>query len=229
MKEVFDRRYPVTNALLFVTTLVFLAMQILRFGEATWPQTIYDFGGMYGLAVTLDPTQLWRLVSPIFIHIGWEHFIFNMIALWGMGYQLEGIWGSRRFFLLYLLAGIMGNAFVYFLTPNVVGAGASTSLFGLFAAVALLRRFTRSAYVQLLGQRYMVLLGLNLVLGFFNPSISLAGHIGGAVGGCLVLVFLPPHLEKELFTAKQTGLALLGYLALLFSLIGLPLLTSLLF
>ncbi|ABP93200.1 Uncharacterized membrane protein [Streptococcus suis 98HAH33] len=142
-----------------------------------------------------------------------------------LGYQLEGLFGSRRFFLLYLLSGIMGNLFVLFFTPDVVGAGASTSLFGLFAAMALLRKFSRSPYLQVLGQRYMVLLGLNLVLGLFNPTISMAGHIGGAVGGCLVVMFLPPLVEKDLFTGKQIFFSFIGYLGLIALLLGIFYLT----
>lgn len=220
MKDVFDTRYPITNGLLAVTTFVFLLIQVLRFGQTTAAYTIFEFGGMYGEIVRHDPTQLWRLVSPIFVHIGWEHFLFNSVTLLGLGYQLEGLFGPRRFFLLYLLSGIMGNAFVLFFTPGVIGAGASTSLFGLFAAIALLRKFSRSPYLRMLGQRYVVLLVFNLVLGLFNPAISMAGHIGGAVGGCLVVVFLPPLVEKDLFSGKQIFYSFIGYLGLLALLLG---------
>ncbi|WP_155964405.1 rhomboid family intramembrane serine protease [Streptococcus ruminantium] len=220
MKDVFDTRYPITNGLLAVTAFVFLLIQMLRFGQTTAAYTIFEFGGMYGEIVRHDPTQLWRLVSPIFVHIGWEHFLFNSVTLLGLGYQLEGLFGPRRFFLLYLLSGIMGNAFVLFFTPGVIGAGASTSLFGLFAAIALLRKFSRSPYLRMLGQRYVVLLVFNLVLGLFNPAISMAGHIGGAVGGCLVVFFLPPLVEKDLFSGKQIFYSFIGYLGLLALLLG---------
>ncbi|WP_156009605.1 rhomboid family intramembrane serine protease [Streptococcus ruminantium] len=220
MKDVFDTRYPITNGLLAVTAFVFLLIQMLRFGQTTAAYTIFEFGGMYGEIVRHDPTQLWRLVSPIFVHIGWEHFLFNSVTLLGLGYQLEGLFGPRRFFLLYLLSGIMGNAFVLFFTPGVIGAGASTSLFGLFAAIALLRKFSRSPYLRMLGQRYVVLLVFNLVLGLFNPAISMAGHVGGAVGGCLVVVFLPPLVEKDLFSGKQIFYSFIGYLGLLALLLG---------
>ncbi|HEM4265214.1 TPA: rhomboid family intramembrane serine protease [Streptococcus suis] len=220
MKNFFDKRYPVTNGLLAVTALVFLLIQVFRFGQTTTAYTIFEFGGMFGEVVRYDPTQLWRLISPIFVHIGWEHFIFNSITLLGLGYQLEGLFGSRRFLILYLLAGIMGNAFVFFFTPNVVSAGASTSLFGLFGAMALLRYYSRSPYVQVLGQRYTALLIANLIITLLNPSISLAGHIGGAVGGCLVVMFLPPLVEKDLFTGKQIFYSFIGYVGLIALLLG---------
>lgn len=104
MKNLFDKRYPVTNGLLAVTALVFLFIQIFRFGQTTTAYTIFEFGGMYGEVVRYDPTQLWRLVSPVFVHIGWEHFLFNGITLLGLGYQLEGLFGLRStFFSIYYL------------------------------------------------------------------------------------------------------------------------------
>ncbi|MGT2965368.1 rhomboid family intramembrane serine protease [Streptococcus acidominimus] len=219
MKEMINKRYPATNALLLVTMLLFGTMQVLRFGEATTAQTIYDFGGLYGRIVKLDPSQLWRLVSPIFIHIGWEHFFFNSMTLYVFGYQLEELFGSRRFLLLYFLSGMMGNIFILFLTPDAVAAGASTSLFGLFGAMVVLRYSSRNPSLQLLGQRYIALLLINLVLGFFNPEISLAGHIGGVVGGALATVFLPNPQEQDLFTNRKKRLALLLYVVLALGLV----------
>ncbi|MER0123624.1 rhomboid family intramembrane serine protease [Streptococcus sp. ZJ93] len=221
MKQMIDRRYPVTNGLLLLTTVVFLAMQVLRFGQATTAQTIYDFGGMYGLIVKVDPTQLWRLISPIFVHIGWEHFLFNSMTLYVFGYQMEAIFGSKRFCLLYFLAGVMGNLFILFLMPTAIAAGASTSLFGLFGAMVVLRFHSRNPYLQLLGQRYIALLLLNLVLGLFNPEISLAGHVGGAVGGAIAAVFLPTISEPYLFTHRQRRMALGVYLLLVIGLVAL--------
>ncbi|MDG3132565.1 rhomboid family intramembrane serine protease [Streptococcus suis] len=220
MKHIFDKRYPVTNSLLALTILVFFLIQILRFGKTTEALTIFEFGGMYGEVVRYDPGQLWRLVSPTFVHIGWEHFIFNGITLLGLGYQLERIFGSRRFFLIYFLSGIMGNTFVMFFTPKVVGAGASTSLFGLFAAMALLKKFSHSPYLQILGQRYMILLAINLALGLFSPAISMAGHIGGAVGGCLTVLVFPPRMEKDLFSGQQIFFGLMSYLIVFVVLLG---------
>ncbi|MGT2712537.1 rhomboid family intramembrane serine protease [Streptococcus oriscaviae] len=223
MRTWMDKRYPVTNGLLLLTTVVFLLMQVLRFGQATSAGTIYEFGGLYGDVLKVDISQFWRLLSPIFVHIGWQHFFFNSITLYSLGYQLEPLFGSKRFFLLYLLSGLMGNVFVLFFTPNVIVAGASTSLFGLFGAMALLRYGSRTPYLRVLGQRYTALLVLNLMLGFFNPAVSMAGHLGGAVGGCLTVIFLPPLLESRLFSRQQKFLALLGYLVLLVGMIALSL------
>jgi membrane associated rhomboid family serine protease len=65
----------------------------------------------------------WQLISYQFMHGGLWHLFFNMFALWMFGSELEGLWGSKRFLIYYLLAGI-GAAIVHMF--SVIG-------FGLFA------------------------------------------------------------------------------------------------
>lgn len=208
------KQYPTTFFLLGLTALVFLAMQVLYPGQASTAQVVYQFGGMYGRAVLLDHSQLWRLITPIFVHIGWEHFILNGLTLYFVGQMVEQVWGSWKFLLLYVLSGIMGNAFTLLLTPDVVAAGASTSLFGLFAAIIVIGYFGANPYLKQLGQSYQILLVINLIFNLFSPSISLEGHVGGAIGGLLLAIFLPSLVDKSLFKKWQRYLALGLYLAL---------------
>ena len=56
----------------------------------------------------IDQGQWWRFVTPIFIHIGLLHLLFNSYALWIVGPQVEKLYGSARFVLLYVLTGIAG-------------------------------------------------------------------------------------------------------------------------
>lgn len=211
MQEIFNKRYPVTSSILGITWVLFLIMQVFRFGSATTAYTIFEFGGMYGRAIETDPSQLWRLVTPIFVHIGWQHLILNSLSIYFIGRQLEVLFGSQKFALLYLLSGVMGNALGMFVTPDTVSAGASTSLFGLFASMAVLRYIARSPYIRLLGQNYMGLLLMNLIFGLLTPGVGNAGHIGGAIGGALCAIFIPLKGEEETFRPWQRHLALLVY------------------
>lgn len=70
MKEIFDRRYPVTSFFLLVTALVFLLMLVTAGGNFDRADTLFRFGAMYGPAIRLFPEQVWRLLSAIFVHIG---------------------------------------------------------------------------------------------------------------------------------------------------------------
>lgn len=208
------RPYLVTEVLVVLTTLVFVAMQVLRLGQAETAAVIYEFGGIHGQALRMRPWELWRFVTPIFVHIGFEHFIMNMLTLYFLGRQLESLLGRWIFLIIYLLSGIMGNIFVFLFTPNNLAAGASTALFGLFAILAVLRYFVNNTYLSLLGQQYMLLLVLNLVGGLFHSGISLAGHLGGAVGGALCALFLPTRLPAKI-PRSYSLLALGAYLLFL--------------
>lgn len=214
------RRYPATLFFMGVTSVVFILTQLLYFGQATTARAILNVGGMLGAYVAYDPTQIWRLVSPIFVHIGWEHFFFNMVSLYFIGRMVEDLYGTKSFIWLYLLSGVMGNAFTLFFTPDVVAAGASTSLFGLFAAIAYLGYHVRQPYLNQLGRQYLTLIVINMVFSILSPDVSLAGHLGGAVGGVLFGVALPSSLLPQAFTKKQRLLAGLLASGLLLFLIG---------
>ena len=222
MKNVI-KESPVTIFLLALTTLVFIAMQVIYFGNATSNQAIFNTGGMYGAYVSLFPSQLWRLVTPIFVHIGWEHFFFNALTLYFVGQIAEQIWGHHKFLALYVLSGIVGNIFTLFFTPNVIAAGASTSLFGVFAAIMVAGYFGRNPYLKELGRNYQALIIVNLIFNLFTPSIGIAGHIGGLVGGVLCAIFLPTLVEKNMFKPWQRWLAAATYVGLSLYLIVLAL------
>lgn len=84
----FLKQKPITIFFLLLTALVFMAMQLVYGSLATSSQAIYQFGGMYGLAVKAFPNQMWRLVTPIFVHIGWGHFFcecLNPLFCWSNG------------------------------------------------------------------------------------------------------------------------------------------------
>jgi len=222
MKNVI-KESPVTIFLLALTTLVFIAMQVIYFGNATSNQAIFNTGGMYGAYVSLFPSQLWRSVTPIFVHIGWEHFFFNALTLYFVGQIAEQIWGHHKFLALYVLSGIVGNIFTLFFTPNVIAAGASTSLFGVFAAIMVAGYFGRNPYLKELGRNYQALIIVNLIFNLFTPSIGIAGHIGGLVGGVLCAIFLPTLVEKNMFKPWQRWLAAATYVGLSLFLIVLAL------
>lgn len=208
------KRNPITIFLLVLTTLIFLAMQIVYFGNATSWQAILNFGGMYGAYVSQVPTQLWRLVTPIFVHIGWEHFFFNALTLYFVGQIAEQIWGHHKFLALYVLSGVVGNAFTLFFTPNVIAAGASTSLFGVFAAIMVVGYFGRNPFLKELGRNYQLLILINLLFNLFTPGVGIIGHIGGLVGGILCAIFLPTIVEKDMFKPWQRWLAAGAYVIL---------------
>ena len=196
MNQLFDKKYPVTSSLLLLTTGVFLSMLLLRGFDYESVQAVYDFGGVLGDEIQVDPSQSWRLLAAMFVHVGLRHFVLNMVTLYFIGRIAEDLFGSKAFLALYLLSGLMGNLFVLVFSPEVVTAGASTALAGLFAAIVSLRFIARSPYIRYLGQRYTALILINILFSFM-PGISLAGHLGGLVGGGILAFVFPIYGERD--------------------------------
>ena len=212
MNQLFDKKYPVTSSLLLLTTGVFLSMLLLRGFDYESVQTVYDFGGVLGYEIQVDPSQSWRLLAAMFVHVGLQHFVLNMVTLYFIGRIAEDLFGSKPFLALYLLSGLMGNLFVLVFSPLAVAAGASTALFGIFGAIASLRFIARSPYIQYLSQSYTSLILVNILFSFM-PGISLAGHLGGLVGGGILAFVFPVYGERD--SVKKTWRlgALLLYIA----------------
>ena len=212
MNQLFDKKYPVTSSLLLLTTGVFLSMLLVRGFNYESVQTVYDFGGVIGAEIQVDPSQSWRLLAAMFVHIGLQHFVLNMVTLYFIGRIAEDLFGSKAFLVLYILSGLMGNLFVMTFSPEVVAAGASTALFGIFGAIASLRFIARSPYIQYLSQSYTSLILVNILFSFM-PGISLAGHLGGLVGGGILSFVFPVYGERDSVKKSWRLGALLLYTA----------------
>lgn len=212
MNQLFDKKYPVTSSLLLLTTGVFLSMLLVRGFNYESVQTVYDFGGVIGAEIQVDPSQSWRLLAAMFVHIGLQHFVLNMVTLYFIGRIAEDLFGSKAFLALYILSGLMGNLFVMIFSPEVVAAGASTALFGIFGAIASLRFIARSPYIQYLSQSYTSLILINILFSFM-PGISLAGHLGGLVGGGILAFVFPVYGERDSVKKSWRLGALLLYIA----------------
>jgi membrane associated rhomboid family serine protease len=197
---------------------------IQAFGAVT-ARTVYlgADGNVYNVPVPgshafagIDDGGWYRLITAMFIHYGVLHLLMNMWALWVLGRQLEAALGRGRFLALYLLAGLGGNVAAYLFSPNSLAAGASTALFGLFAAYAIVVRRLGGSLAGILP-----ILAINLYITFaFSKYISVAGHLGGLVVGALVgagLAYAPRNARRnQVHVAVLAGaLVLLAFLTLL--------------
>lgn len=172
-------------------TFSFLAIMVVYFifitlnGGTTDAQNLVRYGAMYGPFV-LGFNQYYRLITSIFIHIGIMHLFFNGYALYIFGPQIERLMGPKKYLLFFILTGIGGNVATFFFNFRVVSAGASGSLFGLFGAFLYLV-VKHPDMVTPQGKRSILqLLGINLLLTFTIPSISITAHLGGLIIGFLM-------------------------------------------
>ena len=165
-----------------------------------------DLATAFGFKVNdlIRQGQLWRLITPVFLHdpilpYGLLHIGFNMYALYLYGRGVEARFGHARFLLLYFLSAFAGNVLSFLLTP-APSLGASTAVFGVFAAEAvfiyqnrnLLQDRGRGALMNMLS-----LAAINLFMGFIVPGVDNFGHLGGILGGVLFAWFGGPQWKVE--------------------------------
>jgi membrane associated rhomboid family serine protease len=152
--------------------------------------------------------EYYRLFTAMFMHYGALHLLMNMYALWILGRALEAFLGPVRFLALYLVAGLGGNVAAYVFQPGALSAGASTAIFGLFAALFLVLR-----KLGLNAASVLPVIIVNLVFTLTVPGISIAGHLGGFVVGGLIGAGLA-YAPKERRAAVQTATIVIAVLAL---------------
>jgi rhomboid protease GluP len=185
----------VTWAIIAVNVAVWLSM--LPFGGSTDPYVLVRFGIKVNELIVAG--QIWRLVTPIFLHIGIVHLAFNTYALYIFGPQIERFYGSLRYALIYLLSGIYGVLLSFLFSPHAA-AGASGAIFGLIGTEAVFFFRYRNAFGQVGRQRlYNILLviGYNLAFTFVGPNIDIWGHLGGLMSGiALGWAMMPSYVAR---------------------------------
>lgn len=138
------KQLPVTVAMVVASLVIFaligvfgdlliVALTIVPIGIASGELT-------YGsLTDTLVSGQVWRLLSPAFLHFGWMHLIFNLMWVWYFGRQVEALQGGRTLLLLLVFAGILANLAQY-ATGTVLFGGMSGVVYALLGHVWLMSR-----------------------------------------------------------------------------------------
>lgn len=178
----------VTFSLLFINVIVY-AYMLIRFGSSTSYDALIATGAKSNFHIVAYH-QWYRLITPSFIHIGFEHLFFNCLTLYFIGQDLEALMGHWRFACLFFVASFGGNLFSFALNMNV-SAGASTGIFGLFVAyVILAKMYPHSFALQQRAINFALLIVLNIVTGFMSTGIDNWGHFGGAVFGALITLIL---------------------------------------
>jgi membrane associated rhomboid family serine protease len=191
---------PVVTPLLIAVNVAVFAWTVVTSGSLNRnaDAPLFDEWAMVPGAVA--DGEWWRLITGGFLHFGPIHLLFNMMALWVIGRDVESALGRGRFLAVYVVSLLGGSAAVMLLTaPGANVAGASGAVFGLMGALAVLLRRLRVPLGQVGG-----LIVVNLVITFLLPGISVAGHLGGLITGAAATAALV-YAPQERRTAVQAG------------------------
>ncbi len=164
---------PVVTYGILALTLVVFALQWVTNGTVANALAYFP---------PLTPYEPWRMLTAALVHSqsSFVHILFNMYSLFVLGPLLEQLVGRARFAAIYVLSALGGSAAVALLAPASVVVGASGAIFGLLGAFFVIQRRLGGGNVQLI-----VIIALNLVLGFVVPNVAWEAHVGGLLVGGL--------------------------------------------
>jgi membrane associated rhomboid family serine protease len=198
---------PGVKWLLIANTAVFL-IQFLSFGRL---DGLFAYMALVPIAV-VKGFYIWQLVTYMFLHVGILHLVFNMLALWMFGKELEQTWGTDRFLRFYFICGVLSGACVVlanllFGNPQSATVGASGAIYGILAASAALwpdRIILYSFLFPMKMKWFVLIVG---AIAFFNSrnlnsGVSDIAHLTGLIFG-YILVKMPRGSSVRMGTSLQ--------------------------
>src|SRR5579862_3958304 len=181
---------PGLRWLLIANTAVFLIQYFA-------PRSLAGFLAYFALVPVevVKSLFVWQLVTYMFLHGGIWHILWNMLALWMFGTELEQTWGTRRFLRFYFLCGVGAGVCVVlanylFGDPTLPTIGASGAIYGVLAASAALwpDRVILAFFFFPMKMKYFV--GIVGAISFLNSwnlnsGVSDIAHLSGLIIGVL--------------------------------------------
>ena len=180
---------PGLRALLIANTGIFL---VQFFTRGTRMEDFFAYFALVPSAV-VKLFFVWQLVTYMFLHGGIMHILWNMLALWMFGRELEAAWGTRRFLQFYFFCGVGAGLCVIagnylFGNPNIPTLGSSGAIYGILLASAVLwpnRELLFYFLIPVKMKYFVAIIGAIAFLESFNASspVSNVAHLGGMLFG----------------------------------------------
>lgn len=192
----------------FVLTLIIIAVVVAwltDLGQNTLSTYLmmtdprmYDWGSLAGrvqaLTATLANGEIWRILTPDFLHFTWPHIVFNSVMLWFLGSQIEWFDGRQRLLTLFIVVSVLSNGFQYLVSGPLFG-GLSGVVYGILGYCWLSqRRRPRFQFPPALVTFAVAWMALGFtplpeVLGL--GKMANEAHLGGFLAGLGLAVILP--------------------------------------
>lgn len=155
---------------------------------------------------------LWQLFTYIFLHGGFSHILFNLLALWMFGGELENYWGSKKFLFYFLFCGIGAGICTVVFTPYqfIPVIGASGAIYGILLAFAWLfpnRPILIYFLFPIPAKYFVIIFGLIELLSSMEGTgggVAHLTHLGGLVFGFFYLAYpmIRQKIRREYFKRR---------------------------
>jgi len=214
---------PATYVLVGINCLIFLVMLAHHVSASSPNLDQLMYWGADNAGNVLVKGEWWRIVTAMFVHVGWIHLLCNMWCLWNLGLLAEPMLGSAGVVAVYILTGAAGNLLSTFanwwwfnadwvkyhdLAAFPAGAGASGAVFGIAGVLIILLKSkwlpVPPKELHKLRRSVILFAAINLVIGFTislgvvvrhtGVSIDNMAHLGGFMCGMLYAAPMAPRI-----------------------------------
>ncbi|MBB2184686.1 rhomboid family intramembrane serine protease [Lachnospiraceae bacterium MD1] len=196
---------PVNTSLIIINILIYL---IFHYVHVFGGEEHMFFNGALSWYYVKEKHEYYRLITSMFLHSDWDHLFSNMIILLFVGDNLERITGRIRYLLVYfgsgIIAGITSISYnmwnengIFEFGKSVYSIGASGAIFGVVGAMLFQVIVHRGRFKEISTSRIIIFIILSIYGGIFNSRIDQAAHIGGFVGGLLLMIILYLYMEQS--------------------------------
>ena len=201
INDLFSEKKPYITKFLIAIITIIMALMTISGGSTNIP-VLYKFGGLIKNGHPI------RIISSLFLHIGFIHYLTNAWALYVLGKQTESFYGHVKMFIIFLYSGVIGNLLsMLLMEENVISAGASGAIFGLMGAMLYFALNQRTYMGEALKNQILPVIIINLFLSFTLPSINLFAHLGGFIGGIIISTALGIKYRTSSFEKKNGFIA----------------------
>jgi len=225
--RILEGKVVVTWWLVGSTVLMWFAALIVGLGlgfksTELGPDSLVFYTGMKVNRYVADG-QWWRLLSSMWVHLGFAHIAFNAYGLYVLGPILEKFYGARRYFALYLASGLIAAGCSYWFN-DVPSGGASGAIYGLVGALLVFGYKYRGDLPPRVSRAFttgmLPWVALSIGIGFIDAiPFDNAAHLGGLFSGAVLAVVTGTRLERPttkvgnwiLWALTVVGLALVVY------------------
>lgn len=203
------RKIPLTSMLLLLSAVGFYIGTLS--GRVDWLALLsFEKFAVYQSQLAMNPAftalqqgEIWRLLTPIFIHFGWLHIVFNGMWLFEFGRLIERRQGSLRLASIVVVAGVVSNASQAYWDGGLFG-GMSGVIYALLGYCWLFNKLrpgtlpgvSPAIFALMVGWLLLCLSGIITAAGFGN--IANTAHVSGLLIGFLLAVLLALVSRQEI-------------------------------
>lgn len=211
----FTRQAPLTVALIALSVAVAVASGLGEKLELLTWLTLADLRGfdrtIAGGFIAVQSGEVWRLITPIFIHFGILHLVFNMLWMKDLGSLIERRWSTRTLLMLVLVSAVLSNVAQFLVNwdfqngvryANALSGGMSGVVYALLGYVWIRGHVDPSAGIRLPQSLVLLMLGwlvfcMTGVLGHIGNTAHAVGLVVGMAWGWIAAQRRQQPVDRE--------------------------------